>query len=144
MWILPYQRKTKGFQHYFRHLPWQTNNTLIIFFNSFFISDYLGFSLFFKHLRTFSVYQDFSHFSAYFGLSRYVSSFKWSKIWSKMVSDFKFRPSRYLPFSYVWNLWFSEKIWSKNFTLFQSVLDHDHLQSLEFTDFLAILRNGLN
>nr|DAZ38731.1 MAG TPA: hypothetical protein [Caudoviricetes sp.] len=43
-------------------------------------------------MRTFSVYQDFSHFSAYFGLSRYVSSFKWSKIWSKMVSDFRFRP----------------------------------------------------
>nr|DAO52505.1 MAG TPA: hypothetical protein [Caudoviricetes sp.] len=44
-------------------------------------------------MRTFSVYQDFSHFSAYFGLSRYVSSFKWSKIWSKMASDFKFRPA---------------------------------------------------
>ena len=61
-------------------------------FYSLLISDYLGFSLFLGHLRTFSVYRPFSHFSAFFGLSRYVYSIKWSKNWSKMVYDFKFRP----------------------------------------------------
>ena len=65
-------------------------------FYSLLISDYLGFSLFLGHLRTFSVYRPFSHFSAFFGLSRYVYSIKWSKNWSKMVYDFKFRPSAFL------------------------------------------------
>jgi hypothetical protein len=74
-------------------LPWQMNNTRIIYFK---LLIYLGFSLFFKHSRTFSVCRPFFHISAYFGLSRHVYSIKWSKDWSKMGSDFKFRPSAFL------------------------------------------------
>ena len=83
----------KGFQHYFRHLPWQMKSTRIIYYLTPYLSRiFLIFPYFLGHLRTFSVCRLFSHFSAFIDLSRHVSSFKWSKIWSKMVSDFKFRP----------------------------------------------------
>lgn len=60
-----------------------------------------------------------------------------------MASDFKFRPADICrsPMSEIFD--FPKKFGLKIFP-FQSVLDHDHLQSLELTDFLAILRNGLN
>ena len=61
-------------------------------FNSYLILDFLGFSLFYGALRTFSVYRPFFCFSAYFGLSRYIYSTNWSKYWSKMDYFFKFRP----------------------------------------------------
>lgn len=61
-----------------------------------------------------------------------------------MASDFKFRPADICrsPMSEIFD--FPKKFGLNFFVLIQSDLDHNHLQSLEFADFLAIFQNGLN